>query len=93
MGARRQTGKQTNGQADKQGFRYGYSGSSPRAEYPSLFPLRPSSLVCTVLRLFVGACFVSGWALRFSPDFWERLVVIPERRPSEVPVRCALRVR
>ena len=70
MGARRQTGKQTNGQADKQGFRYGYSGSSPRAEYPSLFPLRPSSLVCTTLRLFVGAGFMYKWELSLSPDLW-----------------------
>lgn len=70
MGASRQTSKQINGQADKQGFRYGYSGSSPRAEYPSLFPLCPSSLVYTALRLFVGAGFMYKWELSLSLGLW-----------------------
>jgi len=34
------------------------------------FPLCPSSLVYTALRLFVGAGSMYKWELSLSPDLW-----------------------
>lgn len=64
MGARRQTGKQAS-----RDFDMVTPEALPEPSIPP-FPLCPSSLVCTTLRLFVGACLVSGWALSLSLGLW-----------------------
>ena len=75
MGASRQTGKQTSRDGDKQARRQAgilirllRKLSPSRVSLP--FPSMSLSHVCTALRLFVGACFVSGWALSLSLGLW-----------------------